>query len=359
MNILIVKLGAIGDIIHTLPSLATLRQGLPEAHIAWAVERGGGAKILEGSPAIDELIELDLRGWRKSLTNAETQTEIRRAMWKLRNRKFDLSLDFQGLMKSAMVARLARIPRRIGFAKDALREPASALLLTEQVAADDHGHIIEKNLQLVRRLGCTPAGEFEFPIALGQDEQRFAEEQSERWNGRFAILNPGGGWVTKLWSPEGFAAIADRLFEEVGLRSAVTFGPGEESLAEAVVNHSKTGAAVAMASTLKQFYALAQRARLFLGGDTGPMHMAAAAGTPIVAIFGPTSSRRNGPFHKDDRVVELNDLDCRVDCYRRQCSHISCMKIEPDPVWEAVLRRLQPARSTAAGLLELQAQSQR
>jgi heptosyltransferase I len=341
MNILIVKLGAIGDIIHTLPSLAALRRGLPDAHIAWAVERGGGAKILEGATALDELIELDLRGWRKSLTNLETQTEIRKAMWKLRNQKFDLSLDFQGLMKSAMVARLARIPRRIGFAKEALREPASAMLLTERVAADDRGHVIEKNLQLVRHLGCEPTGALEFPITSNAEDDRFAEEQADRVNGEFAILNPGGGWPTKLWGAEGFAEIADRLYKEFGLRSFITFGPGEQELADVIVNQTKTGAAQTLASTLKQFFSLARRAGLFIGGDTGPMHLAAAAGTPIVTIFGPTSSRRNGPFDKNDIVVERDDLDCRVDCYRRSCSHTSCMKISPDTVWRSVVRRLQ------------------
>ncbi|MGH9768678.1 MAG: glycosyltransferase family 9 protein, partial [Blastocatellia bacterium] len=341
---MIVRLGAIGDVVHALPALSALRRSLPDAHIAWAVEQGGAAKLLRSCGRLDESIELDLRGWRKSLMNVETQTAIRKAMAGLRNARFDLSLDFQGLMKSAMVARLARVPRRIGFAREALREPASAFMLTERVAVDDGDHVIKKNLKLVEHLGCDVSGEYEFPIALSDDDERFAEEQLERFDGRFAILNPGGGWPTKLWgaaTDHGFGAIADRLWEAYAIRSVVTYGPGEEGLAQSVVDHARAKAAVMLDTTLKQFFALARHAGLFIGGDTGPMHIAAAARTPVVAIFGPTESRRNGPFAEDDVVVERFDLDCRVDCYRRSCSHTSCMNIPVESVWQGVVERLR------------------
>ncbi len=346
MRILIVKLGAIGDVVHAMPALSALRRSMTGAHLAWAVERGGAAKLLQGCASLDELIELDMRGWRKSLMNVETQTAIRKAMAGLRNGRFDLSLDFQGLMKSAMVARLARVPRRIGFAREALREPASAFMLTERVEVDDRDHVINKNLRLVEHLGCDISGEYEFPIALSDDDERFAESQFERFDGRFAILNPGGGWPTKLWGAEGFGAVADRLWEEYAIHSVVTYGPGEEDLAQAVVDHSRAKAAVTLDTTLKQFFALSRSAKLFIGGDTGPMHIAAAARSPIVAIFGPTESRRNGPFAKDDVVVERFDLDCRTDCYRRSCSHTSCMNIPVETVWRAVEERL---RKTGGG----------
>jgi lipopolysaccharide heptosyltransferase I len=343
MRILIVRLGAIGDVVHALPALAALRRAMPDAHISWAVEQGGAAKLLRGSTQLDELIELDLREWRKSLMNIETQAAIRKAMAGLRNARFDLSLDFQGLLKSAMVARLARVPRRIGFAREALREPASAFMLTERVPVDDKDHVIRKNLKLVEYLGCDVSGEYEFPIAVSEDDERFAERQVERFNGRLAILNPGGGWPTKLWGAEGFGAIADRLWESHGIRSVVTYGPGEEELAQSVVAHSRANAAETLDTGLKQFFALARRAKLFLGGDTGPMHIAAAARAPIVSIFGPTEARRNGPFAKSDLIVERFDLDCRVDCYRRSCSHTSCMNIPVESVWRSVEKRLRNA----------------
>ncbi|HKQ78356.1 MAG TPA: lipopolysaccharide heptosyltransferase I [Blastocatellia bacterium] len=354
MRILIVRLGAIGDVVHALPALSALRRSMPDAHIAWAVEQGAAAKLLQGCRGLDELIELDLRGWRKSLMNVETQTSIRKAMAGLRNARFDLSLDFQGLLKSAMVARLARVPRRVGFAREALREPASAFMLTERVAVDDNGHVINKNLKLVEHLGCDVSGEYEFPIALTDEDERFAERQIERFDGRFAILNPGGGWPTKLWGAESFGAIADRLWEAYSIRSVVTYGPGEEDMAQSVIDHSRANAAVMLETTLKQFYAVSRGAKLFIGGDTGPMHIAAAARSPIVAIFGPTDSRRNGPFAKDDVVVERFDLDCRVDCYRRSCSHTSCMNIPVESVWRGIEKRLKIAdcgfqRVSAAG----------
>jgi len=284
-----------------------------------------------------------MRGWRKSLPKAETLSAIRAAISRLRSDKFDLALDFQGLLKSAMVARMAGATRRIGFASEALREPASRWLLTEQVPVDDDDHVIKKNLQLVRHLGCDISGEFEFPIKLDAEDERFADEQIEKCNGALAILNPGGGWPTKLWHTSEFAVIADRLWQVHGIRSAITYGPGELSLAQAVIAQCCAGAAYPLASSLKQFLALARRARLFLGGDTGPMHLAAAARTPIVALFGPTSARRNGPFDRNDLIVERSDVDCRTDCYRRYCSHTSCMKIPAETVWQAVVERLRLA----------------
>ena len=342
MRILIVKLGAIGDVVHTLPALAALRRAQPAAHIAWAVERGGAALLLRDNPCLDDLIELDLRGWRRGLTQAATRAAISAALAQLRGARFDAALDFQGLLKSAMVTRLSGARRRVGFAAGVARESASALLMTERVAADDREHVIKKNLALVAQLGCDVSGAYEFPLAVAPADERFAAEQAARFGDRFVIVNPSGGWPTKLWRPEYFGEIADRLRQIHGLRAAVTYGPGEASLARAVVENAR-GSAVMLDSTLPQFFALARRAQLFIGGDTGPMHLAAAAGTPIVALFGPTSARRNGPFAAHDIVVERFDLACRSDCYRRSCSHTSCMNIPVETVWRAATERMRKA----------------
>lgn len=340
MRILIVKLGAIGDVVHTLPALSVLRKSFPDAHITWAVEAGGAAQILKDNICIDDLIVLSLRRWRKSLSTKKTLLEIRDTISSLRKEKYDLSLDFQGLFKSAMVPILAGVPRRIGFEKSALREPASSIFLTEQVEADDKDHIIKKNLQLVRHLGADITGDYEFPVYLSPEDKQFADNIKDRFNSSYAILNPGGGWPTKLWSPMGFSVIADKLWDMYKIHPIITYGPGEEGLAQSIINNSHSGKAIMIDSTLKQFWAIAQNAVLFVGGDTGPMHIAAAAGTPIVALFGPTPSRRNGPFNKNDVVVERFDIDCRVDCFRRSCSHTSCMKIPADTVWQGVEKRL-------------------
>lgn len=331
-KILIVRLGAIGDVIHTLPAVASLRRQYPGAHLAWVVERGGAAQVLRDNPLIDQLIELDLTARRGMLGRALAPLS-----------GFDLALDFQGLIKSSLLARLSGIRRRIGFDFGSLREPIAGLFLTERVAADDDLHIIEKNLRLVSHLGVEPLRPYRFAIEPGAKDEDFARQVIGSASPRFAILNPGGGWKTKLWPPERFGALADRLWRECRITSLVTHGPGEEMLAHRVVEAAREGKAVALPSTLKQFLALAQRAMLFVGGDTGPMHLAAAAGAPIVALLGPTSARRNGPFSPDDVVIEREDLECRIDCYRRRCDHCSCMDLEVERVWAGAQERLQKA----------------
>lgn len=335
MRLLIVRLGAIGDVIHTLPSLAAIRSGLPGCTIGWAVHKGVVHSLLQGSPDIDELYEFDL-GSRDGIRNAVTS---------IRNAEFDVSLDFQGLLKSAMIPWLARVPRRIGFDFNALREPASGILLNDRVPVDDTIHIIEKNLTLVRALPCTTTGTYRFPIALSDGDYSVAARIRERVNGDFAILNPGGGWQTKLWDAEKYGLIADRLWREFGVRSLITYGPGEQDLAEKVATAAKTSAAVPVASSLKEFLALSRSALIFIGPDTGPMHLAAAARTPIVALFGSSSSKRNGPFDDRDLVVERHDLECRVNCYRRRCEHISCMDLPVEAVWATITRRLATLES--------------
>ena len=348
MRILVVKLGAIGDVVHTLPAVAALRAHFPKAHLSWVVERGGASRLLEGTPVVDERIEVSLKGWRRTPFSQSAWREARCAFGKLRQSRFDLSIDFQGLLKSATIPWLAGIPRRIGFARAVLRERAASLFHTEEVATDPRDHIIRQYLGLVAHLGVGIDVPYAFPITVPLAEEAVADRLSHSVGGEFAILNPGGGWPTKLWSPEGFARLADRLWEERGLPSFLTVGPGEQPLAAEILSHARTGRLVQVDVNLKEFFALARRARLFVGGDTGPMHLAAAAGTPIVAIFGPTSARRNGPFCATDRVVERFDLDCRTDCYRRRCSHTSCMKIPIDPVWEAVRDRLKTVHQTLA-----------
>ena len=350
MRILIVKLGAIGDVVHTLPAVAALRAHFPEAHLSWAVERGGASRLLDGTPVVDQLIVLALKGWRQAPFSRWAWREAWSALGELRQGRFDLSIDFQGLLKSASLPWLAGIPRRIGFERGVLRERAASLFHTEEAPTDPQDHIIRQYLGLVAHLGVAIDGPYAFPIAIPPAEEAVADRLSQSVGGQFAILNPGGGWPTKLWSPEGFARLADRLWEERGLASLLTVGPGEETLATEILAHTRTGRLVQVDVNLKEFLALARRAQIFVGGDTGPMHLAAAAGTPIVAIFGPTSARRNGPFRTTDRIVERFDLACRTDCYRRRCSHTSCMKIPVDPVWEAILNRLETSHRTLSVL---------
>jgi lipopolysaccharide heptosyltransferase I len=346
MRILIVKLGSIGDIVHTLPAMAAIRKALPDAEISWVVERGA-AEILRDNPVLDRLIEVDTKALRRGLMSGETLRAPRQQLRRLRASAFDLALDFQGLLKSATIARLSGARRVYGFARDALREPASRFLLSNSIPIPKNRHVIRKNIDLVSgALGISiseDVSELEFPILAKAEHESEADAAVALTDGRYAILNPGGGWPTKLWSVDRFGRLADELWSHYGLHSLVTHGPGEAELAEQVLQASQSGKARAVSLSLKGFYQLAKRAQVYVGGDTGPTHIAMAAGAPVVGLFGPTEWWRNGSLREADICVERVDINCRTDCHRRACSKWICMDIEVDRVLQAVNERLRRA----------------
>ncbi|HYH84968.1 MAG TPA: glycosyltransferase family 9 protein, partial [Pyrinomonadaceae bacterium] len=223
----------------------------------------------------------------------------------------------------------------------------SRFLITNTVNVPPRANVIRKNLALAAgALGIDVpdrADDFEFPIGTRDEHRREAERAAAEAGGNFAILNPGGGWPTKLWDAERFGALADALRFNFGLSSVVTYGPGERELAERVAASSRTGAATIAGPSLKGFFALARRASVYVGGDTGPTHLAVAAGAPVVGLFGPTEWWRNGSPREDDICVERTDIGCRVDCHRRSCSVWICMDISVERVVEAVGERLRRA----------------
>lgn len=341
MKILIVKLGSIGDIIHTLPALAAIRRNFPEAEISWAVE-ARSAEILRGNKLIDNLIEVDTRSLRGGKIIEEILLDATRQIKSLRKFKFDIALDFQGLLKSATIAKLSKAKRRTGFDKANLREPASRFLLTETVEVPGQIHIIRKNLALAEKAlnFSVPTESFDFPVFTETEHKHEAAQIIERTGENFVILNPAGGWITKLWHAEKFGILADKIWEEKGLISIVATAPNEIELAGKVLANSKSGKVFLSQPSLKGFYELAKRAKIYVGGDTGPTHLAVAANASIVGIFGPTEWWRNGSPNPKDICVERNDIDCRVNCHRRTCSNWICMDITPETVFQAVRKRL-------------------
>jgi lipopolysaccharide heptosyltransferase I len=343
MRILIVKLGSIGDIVHTLPVLAAIRKAMPNSEISWVVERRA-AEILRDNPILDRLIEVDTKALRRGLVSGETLRAPRQQLRQLRASTFDLAIDFQGLLKSASIARLSGARRVFGFSREALREPASRVLLSKTISISKNSHVIRKNLALASgALGISmpqAADDLEFPIGTGIDHVAEALNAAPS-ESRYAILNPGGGWPTKLWSAERFGRLADELWSHHGLESLVAHGPGEAELAEAVLQASQSGKARAVNVSLKGFFELAKRAEVYVGGDTGPTHLAIAAGAPIVGLFGPTEWWRNGSLRLADICVDRADIDCRTDCHRRACSKWICMDIEVERVFHAVGERLK------------------
>jgi lipopolysaccharide heptosyltransferase I len=340
-RILIVKLGSVGDIVHTLPAVAALRKRYPAARIDWIVEARSRA-ILEDSPVIDHLIEVDTKRWRAALAASATRREIFGAVKQLRRTGYDVAIDFQGLFKSAVIAFASGARRRIGFDKAHLREPGARIFYTQRVrVAHDGGpaHVIALNNALVEPLGVK-VETLRFPFSVAEGDAVYVDEQLRKHDlEKFVIINPGGGWPTKLWSPEKYAELSEKIYQSLGLRSVITASAAEAPLLERMCLKRAHG--VFFPTTLKQLIPLMKRAVCFIGGDSGPLHMAAAVGTPIVGIYGPTTGSRNGPFHPSDLMVCRKELPC-LGCWKRTCplGTTACMDISTDAVLAAVKFRV-------------------
>lgn len=287
-RILIVRLSAIGDVLHGLPVLNALRDALPRAFIAWVVE-GAASQLLRDHKALDELVAVP----RKWLKSPRVVLDLRR---RLRALRFDAALDLQGLTKSAVAARLSGARRRIGFDGRDGRE-LSRWLNNERVRAE-RTHVVDRNLELLAPLGITdPIARFDLDDAPS-DVQRAGEIlAAEKLADRFAVINPGAGWPSKLWPAERYAAVARYLGTRHAVRSLVVWaGDQERGWAEQIVAGSAGFAQLAPPTSLRELAAVVRRAAIFVGSDTGPLHLAVAVGTPSVGLFGPMPAERNGPY---------------------------------------------------------------
>lgn len=329
MKILFVRLGSLGDIIHTVPAVAAVRGGYPQASIHWLVDIRQ-LEILELVEGIDRIHTLrsDPGGWIGAIPA-------------LRRERFDAALDFQGLIKSATIARLARAKRTIGFINTALREPLAAPLYTEQHTPPEGVHVIQKNLSLLKALGIhQPAAP---AFAFSRRPSAAVQQVRIETGGRFALINPGAAWPNKRWPPERFGALAAEIQRQHGLRAVVLWGPGERELADAVAAASGGSVMVAPPTSIADLFALSEAAALMISGDTGPLHIGAASGTPLVGIFGPTDPKRNGPWSSSDVSVS-RFTDCRCHHLRRCTNSRWCLDdIQVAEVVEAVNRRLAGA----------------
>jgi heptosyltransferase-1 len=333
-RLLVVRLGSFGDLIHTLPAVAAIRRTHPALEIDWLVN-GAHARFLALVPSITNVVPLGGR-------TAGAWLSARRA---LRARGFDVAADFQGLIKSAALARFSGASRVIGFDRAALREPLAGLFYTERVDVGDGGHVIEKNLRLAAALGARP-GPLEFPIAAV--DSPLASQVRASAGGAYALVNPGAAWPNKRWPPDRLGAVARTLRDRHGLVSLVLWGPGEAEAAAAVIASAGGAAQLVPETAWPDVLALARGARLIVSGDTGPLHLAAAVGVPAVALFGPTNPRRNGPWIDADISISRYD-QCRCH-YERRCRLTSaewCLgTIGVDEVLAAVARRLAAAAPT-------------
>jgi len=301
MNIAIVKLSSLGDVVHALPVAATLRARLPAARLSWVVERRE-ARVLAGHPALDEIVTVDTRGWRRARSAGalvEAMGQLTAVVGRLRREQIDVALDLQGLFKSGVLTALTRAPLRLGFTARSCREPLSALGTNRRVPRPAGRHVVEEYLALLAPLGIgEPVMEFRLPSrpAAEATVNEFFTAAGLKPRDRVVVLNPGAGRPDKRWPPERFRALARRL-AEAGARVVVVWGPGEEVAARTIAEPGPgRHVALAPSTDLDELIATLRRASLLVAGDTGPLHLAAALGTPCVGIYGPTAARRNGPW---------------------------------------------------------------
>ena len=295
-RILIIRLSALGDVIHGLPLLCALRDHLPSAFLSWAVE-GPAGDLLEGHTALNQLIRLP-RGWLKSP----------RKVWELGRRlrkcRFDIAVDAQCLTKSALLSRLSGAPRRIGYQGVDGRELSR--WLNNELVGPTATHVIDRNLQLLVPLGIeNPRVRFQVPQRDTDADHVRDYLASRHIDHRFAVFHPGASWRSKLWPAERYAAVARHLSVEHGLPVLVTWGnPRERLMAQRLVDVARGPAGLAPALSVGQLSSLFRMAYLFIASDTGPLHLAVAVRTPSVGLYGPTPHRRNGPYGPEHLVIQ-------------------------------------------------------
>jgi lipopolysaccharide heptosyltransferase I len=328
MRILFVKLSAIGDVVQTLPALEAVKKTFPGSEIDWVVEEAA-AGILEGHPLIDRLLVSRRKTWLRMLRSPSTLTralgELAGFLRQLREKRYDIAIDLQGLLKSGIIIGAVRANRKIGF--DGTRE-LSYLFLNERMPAyDREKHALERYLDVARYLGAVdPSPACTLPI------ERERAVMGERTNvlvkggSRLIVINPVARWKTKLWDEEKFARLADRLVTERRAVVIFTGSPDDRATAERIRGMMRENALNwAGETTLRELAALASLADLFITTDTGPMHLAAAAGARVVALFGPTAPWRTGPYGPGHVVVRKGPA-CSP-CFRRTCDvGIRCME---------------------------------
>jgi heptosyltransferase I len=352
-RLLIVRLSAMGDVIHTLPAVHALRAAFPHAHIGWLIEeRWAELLCAQGSPRrgkrsaprplLDEVHTVDLKSWRKSPFSISTLQHAATVWNDMREAHYDVAVDLQGAMRSAVLARASGA--RVVYGAAEPRESPASLWYTRRVVTRGR-HVIEQNLSVAHALSgdaketSPPDVSGDFPHDA-HAEERVEKRLAELGGGDFAILNPGAGWGAKRWPAERYGEVA-RGLADLGIRSILNYGPGEKELVR-TVEAASGGTGQAMSCSVTELIALTRRARLFIGGDTGPLHLAAALRVPVVAIFGPTDPARNGPF--GTRSVVLRSAESRTSHARRATADEGLLAIGSEAVVAAAYELMCASR---------------
>jgi heptosyltransferase I len=342
-SLLILRLSSLGDIIHTLPAFQSLRATYPEARIDWLVE-ARLAFMLSAVSGIDEILPIDTHGMRAHPLRRDAWLRLWKPLRTARSRRYDVVIDFQGLLKTALLSLMSGAVTRIGFSRALVREKPAHWFYHRTAAKPAFPlHVTGLNLLLAQEAGAK-AEDVRVHLKPA-DADAIALETLLRKEALtdFIVLNPGGGWPTKRWPPARYGALASRIQNELPYRVVVTTGPGEEHLYDLVAAQCPPPVPVHLPVPFLQLIPLLRNARLMVSGDTGPLHLACALGTPVVGILGPTSPTRNGPWTINNEVV-VRQLPCSF-CNRRSCpTRNECMDIPVAEVFSALVRCLERSR---------------
>jgi heptosyltransferase-1 len=340
MNILIVKLSAIGDVVHTLPSLAALRNLYPDAHITWVIEEAS-SDLIKGHPYLDRVIISHRKKWIHDLKHGRIGTSLREMKSFIRDlkaRSYDLVIDFHGLFKSAMVVSLSSGKRKLGY--DSMQE-LSGFFLNEKIPEDMKKHAVDRYLDFPRYLRAD-VNEAEFLIPIGEENKRNVEgllrTHGIEKEDKYVAISPVALWETKLWEDEKFARLCDLITEQQKVK--VVFTGSDRRKLECIQLLMKSSSInLGGKTTLRDLAYLYQLASLLITTDSGPMHIAASVGTPVIALFGPTDPLRTGPYGKGHRVIR-KELSCSP-CFLKKCDSKKCMQdITVEEVFQAVKEKL-------------------
>lgn len=327
-RILVARLGAMGDVIQTLPAVADVRNRFPEARITWAVE-SLWAPLLERNPHVDDVIPVALRTWRRLANGPRSWKDAIRFAGDLRARRFDLSIDFQGLLKSAVLASLSGARERAGFDRLHLREPLAELTYTLR-ARTACPHVVDRYRDLAALVtGSRSTVRAEFPLPVGSLRPDLPA--------KFVLASPQAGWGGKQWPAEHYGRLADLIWTDHRIPLAIDCPPGTEDGIAGIRANAPAGSVVTHPSTVSELIGATRNARAVVGVDSGPLHLAAALARPGVAIFGPTDPDRNGPY--GDSITVLRAAGATTTYKREREPHWSMLACTPDQVYE----RIRPA----------------
>jgi 3-deoxy-D-manno-octulosonic-acid transferase/heptosyltransferase-1 len=338
-------MSAIGDVVHALPFLEVLKKRFPEAQIDWLVEEEAG-QIIEGHPALHQVIASRRKVWQSRIFGRASEFssvigEVVRFVRKVRSTRYDLVIDLQGLLRSGILTGLARGVRKLGM--EGAREGAWLFLNERPVPVNYEQHAIERYLQVARHLGCDiESWRGDIPISAHDriHVSSLVGEKQERMKPMIAV-NPMARWRTKLWETDRFARLADRLIKELSCDVVFTGGPSDKRIIDEIAAMTVGPIAnLAGRTTLKELAFLYSQCRALVTTDTGPMHIGAAMGCPVVALFGPTAPLRTGPYGRGHTLIQTN-LACSP-CFRKKCEDVQCMReITVEQVFRAVAEKLE------------------